>query len=219
MYDNSFNTAENKLPPNLVSYNTMSTYFGIDYGSKFTGNTVIAILEGMDILFMEVEKKVNADQFILNAANHFKPDWIFLDAPLSLPIVYRDPEKGENFHFRQADLECRAMSPMFLGGLAARAMELKTELEAKDIPVFETYPRIRAKLLGLETLGYKTKKSAIAPCLAQIKKGLNPNLSLSTGDVKTWHHLDALLALLSAMAHETEDCQVYGTLEEGRILV
>lgn len=197
----------------------MSTYFGIDYGSKFTGNTVIAILQDMQILFMEVDKKVDADQFIRNAAEHFEPDWIFLDAPLSLPMVYSNPAKGGNYHFRQADLECRAMSPMFLGGLAARAIELKDQLEEMGIRVYETYPRIRAKSLGLEPLGYKAKKSAIASCVAQIKKGLSPKLELDPADLKTWHHVDALLALLSAMAYESDDCKIYGNQEEGRIYV
>jgi hypothetical protein len=42
---------------------------------------------------------------------------------------------------------------------------------------------------------------------------------VSANDIKTWHHLDALLALMSAMAFEEDQCERYGNPEEGQILV
>jgi predicted nuclease with RNAse H fold len=198
----------------------MTTYFGIDYGSRYTGNTVIAILQGMDILFLDVEKKVDADNFIFNATQHFKPNWIFLDAPLSLPGIYSQKSKNSNYHFRLADLECRAMSPMFLGGLAARAIELKTRIELElKIKVFETYPRIMAQRLNLKEHGYKKSKSNLKDCVTLVAKHFNAKLGFNPKEVKTWHHLDALLALMSAMAYEQDNCTAYGDPEEGLILV
>lgn len=197
----------------------MSTYFGIDYGSKLTGNTVIAILDEMHIHFMQVEKKVDADQFIRNAAQHFKPTWIFLDAPLSLPGVYCGIPGCHDYHFRQADKACHAMSPMFLGGLAARAIELKDQLQAEGIRVFETYPKIRAGQLGLPKMGYKQSKHALAPCARTVAGVFRKEVQLKPQDITTWHHLDALLALMSAMAHECGECQIFGHQQEGQIYV
>lgn len=197
----------------------MSVYFGIDYGSRFTGNTVIAILQEKDIFFLDVEKKVDADLFILNAADHFQPDWIFLDAPCSLPGIYRGLMGFENYHFRKADLECKAMSPMFLGGLAARAMELKSKLENKGIEVYETFPRIMARRLGLEQCGYKISKRDLGRCAAETVAKFQASLQIQAKDVKTWHHLDALLALMSAMSFELNQCKRYGHPREGQILV
>jgi predicted nuclease with RNAse H fold len=196
-----------------------STYFGIDYGSKYTGNTVIAVLQGSDIMFMQVDKKVDADNFIINAAEHFKPEWIFLDAPLSLPGVYTNTGNNPNYHFRKADLECKAMSPMFLGGLAARAIELKDKLQSQGMQVFETYPRIMAKRLALPEIGYKKSKSNLSNCTAETLRHFKNHLSINPKDINTWHHLDALLALMSAMAHEQDQCTAYGDPKEGQILV
>ncbi len=199
----------------------MSTYFGIDYGSKYTGNTVIAVLQGMDIMFLAVDKKVDADNFIYNATEHFKPQWIFLDAPLSLPGVYTQKQcKNTNYHFRLADLECKAMSPMFLGGLAARAIELKNKLQDNlGTTVHETYPRIMAQRLNLPEQGYKKSKSNLSDCTAQVASRFSKNIRFNPKDVKTWHHLDSLLALMSAMAHEQNKCTAYGDPNEGVILV
>lgn len=197
----------------------MAIYFGIDYGSKLTGNTVIAVLQDTEIFFLDVAKKVDADNFILNAAEHFKPKWIFLDAPLSLPGVYRKLAECDNYHFRKADLACRAMSPMFLGGLAARAMELKAKLKRREIPVYETYPRMLARRLKLEACGYKNEKHSLAQCTAALLTHFRQHLKMSRNDIKTWHHLDALLALMSAMAFEEDQCERYGNPEEGQILV
>jgi len=197
----------------------MNTYFGIDYGSKYTGNTVVAILQGMDIFFMEAEKKVDADQFILNAAEHFKPRWVFIDAPLSLPGIYRQLASCDNYHFRRADIECRAMSPMFLGGLAARAIELKDKLQRGGAEVYETYPKIRAEKLDLPAMGYKKVKGALPACAEAVTNLFKSPVRVQAKDILTWHHLDALLALMSAMAHESDQCEVYGNPLEGLIYV
>lgn len=197
----------------------MSTYFGIDFGSKYTGNIVIAILQGTDILFLDVDKNVDADQFILSANEHFKPEWIFIDAPLSLPGVYNNIDELDSYHFREADKECQAMSPMFLGGLLARAMELKKLLEDSGTKVFETYPKIMAQRFSLSDCGYKTSKSALKDCAQTVVSKFNPKLSIDKKDIKTWHHLDALLALMSAMANELDQCEKFGNPKEGLIFV
>ncbi len=197
----------------------VETLFGIDYGSKLTGNTVIAIFQDMEILFMDVDKGVDADEFIVNAARHFNPGRVFIDAPLSLPGVYRNVPECSDYHFRQADLELNAMSPMFLGGLAARAIELKSRLEKLDIEVFETYPRKIASRLNLKIKGYKGSGLGLKDCRAEVARRLSGRIELDISDIQTWHHFDALLALMSALNHLQGESEVYGLKEEGQIYI
>ena len=118
---------------------------GIDLGSRMSGNTVLSIFDHGRIHFMRVDKNVCADTFSLNAVQHYLPQHVFLDAPLSLPGIYRGIKGCKDYHFRKADRELKAMSPMFLGGLTARAIELSDKMRKDGIPVFETYPRIMAR--------------------------------------------------------------------------
>lgn len=195
------------------------TLFGIDYGSKLTGNTVIAIFHNMEVLLMDVDKGVDADKFIVNAADHFSPAKVFIDAPLSLPGVYTGINGCNDFHFRKADLELGAMSPMFLGGFAARAMELKTELTKKEISVFETYPRILASRLGLKSKGYKGSGLGLKDCRKELARLFNPSIHLPISDITTWHHLDALLALMAAFNYVQGQSDTYGDADEGLIYI
>lgn len=193
--------------------------FGIDYGSKLTGNTVIAIFNEGEVFFMDIDKGVDADMFILNAAEHFKPSKVFIDAPLSLPGVYRNLPGCENYHFRKADLELKAMSPMFLGGLAARAIELSTKLSDMQIDVYETYPRILANRLKLKLKGYKGSKMGLKDCTKEVLARLKNTVSIKEKQVRTWHHLDSLLALISAMNHIEGESETYGDSNEGLIYI
>lgn len=194
--------------------------FGIDYGSKLSGNTVLAILDVNKIYFMAVDKNVDADLFIINAAKHFHPNIIFLDAPVSLPGIYASKPGCTDYHFREADKKLAAMSPMFLGGLTARAIQLKSQLEIElNTKVYETYPRAQARNYGLEDLGYKKNKLSLAVCRNRLKDKLNPKLFIDCQDIKTWHHLDALLALFGAMRFVTGQALPYGNSDEGLIYV
>lgn len=197
----------------------MGILFGIDYGSKLSGNTVIAIFKDSHIFFMDVDPKVDADQFIRNAVEHFKPKLVFIDAPLSLPGVYQKLGGFKDYHFRQADRETNAMSPMFLGGLAARAMDLSAWMSAQSIEVKETYPRLMANRFELKKQGYKTNKSALKVCTLRIKECLKDPIRFNSADVRSWHHLDALLALMSAMSFHCGDFKTYGHPKEGQIYV
>ena len=61
--------------------------FGIDYGSKLAGTTVIGLLENQIVQLFASQKKKDADQFILQQIKERQPNTIFIDAPLSLPNV------------------------------------------------------------------------------------------------------------------------------------
>ena len=113
-------------------------HFGIDYGSKLAGTTVVTYDKDGKLYQKSSAKKQDADRMILSWVQSLKPDFVFIDAPLSLPAAYFG--KGENYFYREADIELKAMSPMFLGGVTARAISLKKQIEAEGVEVFETYP-------------------------------------------------------------------------------
>ena len=83
---------------------------------------------------MRVDKNVCADTFSLNAVQHYRPQQFGCPAER----VYRGIT-GYKIHFRKADHELKAMSPMFLGGLTARAIELSDKMKKmasriRDLP-------------------------------------------------------------------------------------
>ena len=97
---------------------------GIDYGSKLAGTTCIAWMKEGQLKIIQSAKNQDADEWIITQLDNESIDQIFMDAPLSLPPAFHDPLSDE-FFYRAADRELKAMSPMFLGGLTARAMRLK----------------------------------------------------------------------------------------------
>lgn len=193
--------------------------FGIDFGSKLAGTTVVSIFKQNKIYFLEVEEGVDADQFILNAVGHFKPDVVFIDAPLSLPGRYCGLPGCEDYMFRKADAELKAMSPMFLGGLTARAIRIKDILEEQKVEVRETYPKVLAHNFDLQSVGYKANTHHLNLCRSRLQEQLSPRIFMDCQDIKTWHHLDALLALMAAMRYDSDSGSVYGDEREGCIYV
>ncbi|MEM6380094.1 MAG: DUF429 domain-containing protein, partial [Bacteroidota bacterium] len=131
-------------------------HVGIDYGSKMAGTTVIAFARADGkIEFYQSEKKKDADKMIETWLMEHSIKLVFIDAPLSLPKVYQKPTASGNYFYRKADAELRAMSPMFLGGLTARAMRLKAVLSEEACQLFEVYPGQLAKHLELPKEKYK----------------------------------------------------------------
>jgi len=194
----------------------MSTV-GIDYGSKMAGTTVIAYLEKASLRFSSSEKKKDADQFITDWISRHKPGAVFLDAPLSLPGVYRFPKRYDNYFYREADRQLSAMSPMFLGGLTARAMKLKAALAQQSVTVIEVYPGGLSRLLALDKKRYKKDKSYLPTATALVMKKM-PDIQLPVMP-KSWHEFDALLAYLCGYRYTRGIHESYGTEEEGQIIL
>jgi predicted nuclease with RNAse H fold len=188
---------------------------GIDYGSKLAGTTVIAYTKEESIYLLSSKKKQDADQMIINWAENYQPEQIFIDAPISLPGVYTDPKNYNDYFYRQADRALSAMSPMFLGGLTARAMRLCTLL--KPIPVCETYPGGLAKLFKLDRTRYKKDKHYLPTALSLINQHLH--LYKVADEISNWHQFDALLALTSSLRYLDTHHISYGNAEEGQIFL
>ena len=111
----------------------MAEIVGIDFGAQFSGNSVIAHLTNNEVQLIQVAKKQHTDSWLKAMLEEINPNAVYIDAPLSLPIAYHG--QGQNFHYRQADIDTRAMSPMFLGGLTARAMNLKNTFKSLGFSV------------------------------------------------------------------------------------
>lgn len=190
---------------------------GIDYGSKLAGTTAIAAFGPAGVEFRQSKSKQDADRFILEWAQAFQPTHIFLDAPLSLPGVYRDLKDCRDYFYRQGDRQAGAMSPMFLGGLTARAMQLAHMLAARGIRCHEVYPAQLAQIVGLDLTVYK-KDAASLPSITQDLAELLPEQP-PLPPLPSWHQVDALLALLSGFRYLRGEHLVFGDEVEGIIVV
>ncbi len=191
---------------------------GVDYGSKLAGTTVIAHLLNGSIRLYQSQKKKDADAFLRNWVKEQAPSHLFLDAPLSLPGVYTMPSLYDDYFYRKADRELRAMSPMFLGGLTARAMRLKKEWSDTDIRLVEIYPAKLADLLLIRALGYKKQKAQLERVLEKMAPALH-GFEWSPSEIDNWHQVDALLALMSGLRFLKDEHLAFGEEKEGIIVV
>ncbi|MEM9918933.1 MAG: DUF429 domain-containing protein [Bacteroidota bacterium] len=190
------------------------THIGIDYGSKMAGTTVVCWLGPEGLQWQQSTKKQDADQFILQLATQLQPKRVFIDAPLSLPEAYH--KQGDDFFYRQCDRQLKAMSPMFLGGLTARAMKLRHQLKASDILCHETYPGGLVRQLPSLQEHY-LKKQKMNPAFLQSLRILlpSPMAVLPTN----WHQADALLAWFSGYRYGQKEAQTIGKASEGLIIL
>lgn len=182
------------------------------------GTTVLAYLnEHGEIAFVGSEKKKDADLFLLQQIRDRGFRQIFIDAPLSLPGVYTQPERYGDYFYREGDKAMKAMSPMFLGGLTARAMRLKASLSEEGIECFEIYPGALARQLELQQWNYKKQLEHLPAVVQQLSKVLA--FPLASSALQSWHQLDALLAFHIGWRYLHQQHQCYGAADEGQIIV
>jgi predicted nuclease with RNAse H fold len=194
--------------------NSKFKWAGIDYGSKLAGTTVIcAVDDAMHCIFYASLKGSDADAFIKETIVKLDIPEVFLDAPLSLPGKYFG--KGDSYFYRLADVELKAMSPMFLGGLTARAMQLKQDLDALNIKVHETYPSALVKELNFQHYSKKGDKNELALFLQNLHL---QELSFDVSKITNWHHVDALLAAFSGYRFSNNEAKQIGNPAEGLIV-
>jgi len=186
---------------------------GIDFGSKVAGTTVICYKHENQLIFESSVKSKSADLFLAEAFEKLKATKVFIDAPLSLPAAFYG--RGENFHFRDCDIKTQAMSPMFLGGLTARAIKLKSSFE--KIEFFETYPAFLMKIIcpnlkDIYTKKLKLSQHSIDWLSAQVEWDF-VNIPAN------WHEFDAALAWLSGARFNKNEALQIGDASEGLIWV
>ncbi|WP_242918178.1 DUF429 domain-containing protein [Pontibacter liquoris] len=193
-------------------------HVGIDFGARLAGTTALAAVNGQQVQVWQSESGQDADAFILELVRRLSARVLFIDAPLTLPAVYVQGTgaSAADFFYRAADKEVQGMSPMFLGGLTARAMKLRAELAPHGIAVLETYPRQLVRLLFPDLQGYKTTAAAL-PAFSEALQQLLP-FPLKE-PVRNWHQFDSLLAWYSGYRHLQRQAVLYGEATEGRIIV
>ncbi len=188
---------------------------GIDFGSKLAGTTSICYEMASKLDFLSSKKGQDADNMILEFCKQHQPKTLFLDAPLSLPAVYSEqPPVSSDYFYRACDKQLSAMSPMFLGGLTARAMKLAANLSKQGTQVLETYPKWQALRLDLPAIGYKKDTQSLQACAEVIEAENGFKLNRLPA---SWHELDALLALVAASRFEKKVHNEVGESSEGLI--
>ena len=190
---------------------------GINYGYKYSGTTVICYNTFHEVRFILSSKNSDADTFIMNEVLHIDPDVVLIDAPLSLPGVYKHVNGYADYFFRKCDSEMQAVSPMFVGGLTARAIGLKKQLNDFGFQVFETYPRKMLDLLSLPVQIYKHGLADLEWMLDIFMK--TACITLNKKLITTWHHFDSLLAFFSGLRYMSQESRVFGKADEGLVYV
>ena len=190
---------------------------GINYGYKYSGTTVICYNTFHEVRFILSSKNSDADTFIMNEVLHIDPDIVLINAPLSLPGVYKHINGYADYFFRKCDSEMQAVSPMFVGGLTARAIGLKKQLNDFGFQVFETYPRQMLELLSLPVQIYKHRLADLEWMLDIFMK--TACITLNKKLITTWHHFDSLLAFFSGLRYMSQESRVFGKADEGLVYV
>jgi predicted nuclease with RNAse H fold len=165
---------------------------GIDFGSKMAGTTAIAWIDKDGCTHtLQSEKNKDADEFIVECMLQNKIQKVGIDAPLSLPAGLYDLENNLNCFYRDCDRELGAMSPMFLGGLTARAIQLRKSLTKRGITLSETYPAAFVKHENIQK--YYTKKNSKQ--IAEFSEILGPKIPFLLPETGSWHVIDACICL------------------------
>ena len=188
-----------------------SEHIGIDFGARSSGNTVVCERSGSLFRFHRCAKGEDSDAWLRAFVARLKPRAIYIDAPLSLPKAFYD--KGTDHFFRVADHQAKGMSPMFLGGLTARAITLSKEWRGLGIGVHEAYPAalIRQEWSVLKVVSGK----AIPKQKLRIMAGM---VQLPPPDPADRHEADAWLCWVIGVRHRAGNASVFGTKDEGLIL-
>lgn len=191
----------------------MKMHFGIDYGSKMAGTTVICYNQDGKLYLYSSKKKEDSDEFISQKVQELNPSAVYLDAPLSLPGAYFG--QGDNFHFRKCDMECKAMSPMFLGGLTARAMKLSNNHPSTKF--HETYPGYFIReVIEAKEIYRKKEKEVNQDIIDLIQSKVQLPIAVP---IENYHQLDAVICWLSGKRHSDNKHITLGDEGEGVIVV
>jgi predicted nuclease with RNAse H fold len=186
--------------------------FGIDYGAKNSGFTrVFAGKDEENLCCYRIEKGKDTDQWLSELIEEQKPALIAIDAPLSLPGVYQKLKGFTDFFYRHCDRELGAMSPMFLGGLSARAMKLRSQYP--HVNFIESYPSAFVKTYyPAQHQLYKKDYSAF---LEQHGQDLINDVDM----LQSNHDLDAIICWHIGKKYLDQNTKVFGKPEEGLIYV
>ena len=187
----------------------MNSFLAIDFGAKTAGTTAIAWLEEGRLQLAQSAPKQDADSWLRQQIQQLQPQALYIDAPLSLPLAYRQATDAPDFHYRACDRAVGAMSTLFLGGLTARAMQLVHEV---DIPAYEVYPKMAGHAIAKDWYHKKNGDT-----LAAFTEVLHTHLPYPGPPPANWHQADALLAWYIGWKHQQGKADCVGDAQEGVI--
>jgi predicted nuclease with RNAse H fold len=193
-------------------------HIGVDYGAKEAGTTAATMLVQGQLQVWQSTAGQDADRWLLELVQELNPKVIYMDAPLTLPKVYSQGtySSSADFFYRQADREVQAMSPMFIGGLTARAIKLRSQLAEQGVAMLETHPSALVKKVLPQLQGYKKSQQALSEYTGALQGFIPVKLHALP---QNWHQFDALLAWFSGYRHQLGQSVLYGEAQEGRIIV
>lgn len=186
---------------------------GIDFGAKRSGlSSVVSGAVGGTLSCHTIEKGKDTDLWLEALLVQLNPRLIAIDAPLSLPGIYTGLPGNEDYFYRQCDRQLGAMSPMFLGGLTARAMRLRAKLP--ELEFIETYPTAMAKEVYPNL--YRDEKKHHSESIDWLMLQTKAFHAIEIKKTRK-HDLDALLCWHSAVRHLSGTAISVGLSEEGVI--
>ncbi len=190
-------------------------FAGIDFGARFAGTTAITYFEEGKLITIQSEKGWDTDVWLRNFIASYQFQLLYIDAPLSLPKAYY--EEGSDFNYRRADRDLNAMSPMFLGGLTARAMSFNHFVKQSGIKCKEVYPAGYVRSVDILKDLYNKKDQS---SLINVLQFLNQILPFSLyADPINYHQLDSLICWWIGYRHLSDAAIPYGDLSEGLIWI
>lgn len=188
------------------------SHVGVDFGARNAGTTAVCWKLQGSFRFAHSADNEDADAWLEATIAELSPLAIYIDAPLSLPAAYHG--KGTDYFFRNADHRVRGMSPMFLGGLTARAMRMAAQWRASGIAVHEAYPAALIRH-AWESLGIEPRK-AIPKHKLRIMAGM---IIMPSPEPADRHEADAWLCWVIGHRHAKGEAISHGHPDEGIILI
>lgn len=206
------------MKDSVLSYSD-EIWLGVDYGARYAGTTAVVWCSGDRLQISQSQKKEDVDSWLPALVLELSAKWLFIDAPLSLPSAYRPELQGDDYMYRQCDRELKAMSPMFLGGLTARAMQLASGLASRGVLCMESYPAALAREL-YGGMPWKKKDKVGEEQLAAFAERLLSGTGLQLArPLESPHEADALLAWWSGWRYHRGEHLSFGEEKEGLVIV
>lgn len=194
---------------------TKAKWAGVDFGSKLAGTTALTYLVDDQIKITQNIKGQDTDIWLLKTIKDNNLDFVFIDAPLSLPGAFFG--NGDDFNYRKADRQIGAMSPMFLGGLTARAIKLKSVLSKLEIPCIEVYPGGYIRKQPNLKEHYNKKNLSTLP---QMNEEMISTFPFDLYEKPTnYHQLDSLICWYIGYKFFNGKAEALGDIEEGQIWI
>lgn len=186
-------------------------FVGIDLGARSSGNTAVCHRSRGLFRFARSAKGADGDAWLEEHIARLAPAVIYMDAPLSLPGAYFG--RGHDHFFRLADQQAGGMSPMFLGGLTARAIRLAEGWRKQGIRVHEAYPA--ALIRNSWEFLHIASGRAIPRHKLRLMAGM---CMLPPPEPADRHEADAWLCWVIGHRHQRGEATLFGVPEEGVIL-